>query len=296
MANRANFSGTGVAMVTPFKSDGSLDKKQLEVHTDQLIEHGVEYLVVLGTTAETPALSADERLEIIRITRSVNDGRVPMVVGAGGNNTAEVIQWIRKTGTSGIDAFLSVVPYYNKPSQAGMKEHFSAIAASSDIPLILYNVPGRTGANLQAGTTLELADELGEKIAAVKEASGDLAQIMAIIQQKPADFKVLSGDDAITLPLISLGAEGVISVIGNAFPRQFSNMVRDALAGDFSSAREKHYQLLPFYELAFREGNPCGVKAIMEAMGNGDSNLRLPLIPATAGLVSDIQEKLKQFG
>lgn len=295
MANRAKFSGTGVAMVTPFKSDGALDIQQLEIHTNQQIEHGVEFLVALGTTAETPTLSVDEKLDIIDAIRRVNNGRVPLVVGAGGNSTEGVINWIRKTGTRGIDAFLSVVPYYNKPSQAGIKEHFSAIAAASDIPLILYNVPGRTGTNMSANTTLELATELGDKVAAVKEASGDFSQIMEIIEQKPEGFQVLSGDDAITLPMISTGAEGVISVIGNAFPAQFSDMVRDALAGNFATAREKHYKLMPFYELAFREGNPCGVKAIMQELGYGDSNLRLPLIPATEALTRDIQHTLKSL-
>ncbi len=292
MANGVKYTGTGVAMVTPFKTDGTLDIQQLEIHTNQQIEHGVEFLVALGTTAETPTLSAYEKLEIIDVIRRVNNGRVPLVVGAGGNNTEDVINWIRKTGTREIDAFLSVVPYYNKPSQAGIKAHFSAIAAASDIPLILYNVPGRTGTNMSANTTLELAGELGDKVAAVKEASGDFAQIMEIIAHKPEGFQVLSGDDAITLPMISAGAEGVISVIGNAFPALFSGMVRDALSGDLEASREKHYKLMPFYELAFREGNPCGVKAIMQELGYGDANLRLPLIPATEALVSDIQHTL----
>ena len=292
MANGVKYTGTGVAMVTPFKTDGTLDIQQLEIHTNQQIEHGVEFLVALGTTAETPTLSAYEKLEIIDVIRRVNNGRVPLVVGAGGNNTEDVINWIRKTGTREIDAFLSVVPYYNKPSQAGIKAHFSAIAAASDIPLILYNVPGRTGTNMSANTTLELAGELGDKVAAVKEASGDFAQIMEIIAHKPEGFQVLSGDDAITLPMISTGAEGVISVIGNAFPALFSGMVRDALSGDLEASREKHYKLMPFYELAFREGNPCGVKAIMQELGYGDANLRLPLIPATEALVSDIQHTL----
>jgi len=215
--------------------------------------------------------------------------------GAGGNNTADVIEWIRTVGSAGIDAYLSVSPYYNKPSQQGLKEHFSAIAASSDLPLILYNVPGRTGSNIAAETTLELAHDFGDKVAAVKEASGDLAQIMKIMRDKPAGFQVVSGDDAIALPLISAGASGVISVIGNALPKIFSDMVREALSGDFAGAREKQYTLLSLYELIFREGNPCGVKALMEILGYGEANLRLPLITATESLVSDLKEAVKSI-
>jgi 4-hydroxy-tetrahydrodipicolinate synthase len=291
----ADFTGTGVAMITPFNNDGSLDAQQLEAHTDRLIDQGVEYLVVLGTTAETPTLSKEEKIEIISVVKRANSGRVPMVVGAGGNNTADVIEWIRTIGSDGIDAYLSVSPYYNKPSQQGIKEHFSAIAASSDLPLVLYNVPGRTGSNMTAETTLALAHEFGDKVAAVKEASGDFAQIMKIIRDKPEGFKVISGDDAITLPLIGAGASGVISVIGNALPGIFSGMVRDALAGDFEAARVKQYKLLPFYELIFREGNPCGVKALMEILGFGAANLRLPLITATEALVGDLETAVKSL-
>lgn len=295
MTNSAKFNGTGVAMITPFNNDGSLNDKQLEAHADRLIKNGVDYLVVLGTTAETPVLSKDEKLRIIEVAREVNHGRVPMVVGAGGNNTADVIEWIRTVGSDGIDAYLSVVPYYNKPSQEGMKAHFSAIAASSDLPLMLYNVPGRTGANMVADTTLDLAHSLGEKVVAVKEASGNLAQIMKVIQDKPEGFSVISGDDAITLPLIALGADGVVSVIGNALPELFSGMVRDALKGNLDAAREKHYRVLPLIELIFREGNPVGVKALMEVLGDGDSNLRLPLIPATETLVADLKRAVSQL-
>ncbi|MEX0982917.1 MAG: 4-hydroxy-tetrahydrodipicolinate synthase [Bacteroidales bacterium] len=293
MTNSAAFTGTGVAMITPFSSDGSVDIQQLEAHTERLIEQGIEYLVVLGTTAEVPTLKKEEKLNIVDVVKKVNNARVPVVVGAGGNNTADVIEWIRTVGSNGIDAYLSVSPYYNKPSQQGLKEHFSAIAASSDLPLILYNVPGRTGSNIAGETTLELAHELGDKVAAVKEASGDLAQIMKIIRDKPAGFQVVSGDDAIALPLISAGTSGVISVIGNALPKIFSDMVREALSGDFAAAREKHYKLLSLYELIFREGNPCGVKALMEILGYGEANLRLPLITATESLVSDLKEAVK---
>lgn len=293
MMNSATFTGTGVAMITPFTNDGSLDVQQLENHTLRLIEGGIEYLVVLGTTAETPTLSKEEKLKIIEVVKDVNSGRVPVVVGAGGNNTADVIEWIRTVGSNGISAYLSVTPYYNKPSQQGLKEHFSAIAASSDLPLILYNVPGRTGSNMNAETTLELAYDLGDKVAAVKEASGNFAQIMKIIRDKPDDFQVVSGDDAITLPMVAAGGAGVISVIGNALPAIFSDMVRLALSGDFIAAREQHYKLLPLFGLIFREGNPTGVKALMEVLGFGDANLRLPLITATEGLVNDLKKAVK---
>lgn len=284
-----------MAMITPFNSDGTLNTGRLEEHTERLIGQGVEYLVVLGTTAETPTLSKKEKLKIIEVVRSVNNGRVPVVVGAGGNNTEEVVNWIREIGTDGIDAYLSVVPYYNKPSQQGMKAHFSAIAASSELPLMLYNVPGRTGCNITARTTLELAHEQGEKIIAIKEASGDLAQVMQILKDRPEGFQVLSGDDAIALPIIALGGEGVVSVIGNAIPDLFSTMVREALAGEMKAAREKHYKVLPFIDMVFREGNPCGVKALMQVLGYGPANLRLPLIPATDALVQDLTAELNNL-
>lgn len=283
------FSGTGVAMITPFNSDGSLNINELESHTDRLISKGVEYLVALGTTAETPTISVQEKLKIVEITKKVNNGRVPLIVGAGGNNTAEVIEWMNTLGSNGIDAYLSVAPYYNKPSQRGLKEHFSAIAAGSDLPIMLYNVPGRTGSNISAATTLELAHEFEDKIIAIKEASGDLSQIMHIIRDKPQAFQLVSGDDAIAPAIISLGGEGVVSVIGNALPDLFSDMIRDCLAGDFSAAAKKHYKILPFIELIFKEGNPTGVKALMEVLGIGACNLRLPLVPASKSLFEELK-------
>lgn len=295
MRNSSDFKGTGVAMVTPFTKDGSLDIPALEKHTEFLINKGVDYLVVLGTTAETPVLSTEEKLKIIEVVRSINNSRVPMVVGAGGNNTSDVIQWIEKTGSNGIDAYLSVVPYYNKPSQTGIKEHFSAIAASSDLPLMLYNVPGRTGCNMTAQTVLELAHEQGEKMIAVKEASGDFGQIMTILKDKPEDFKLISGDDAVALPIICLGGAGIVSVIGNALPELLTGMISNALKGDLDKARETHYSMLPLIELIFREGNPTGVKALMEILGLGDNNLRLPLIPATSALKTALQSAAREL-
>ncbi len=289
MSTMSKFAGTGVAMVTPFTNNGEVDFPVLEKHTDELIKHGVNNLVVLGTTAETPTLSKKEKKEIIASVKTAAGDRVPIVVGAGGNNTADVIEWIREIGSEGIDAYLSVAPYYSKPSQMGMIQHFSAIAASSDLPLILYNVPGRTSSNIAAETVLQLAYDLGDKVAAVKEASGDLQQIMDIQQEKPEDFIIVSGDDSLTLPMMSLGCSGAISVIGNALPSLMSGMVKEALSGNFESARAMHYKLLPLMTAIFKEGNPTGVKALMEVLGYGQSNLRLPLITATSSLYDEIK-------
>lgn len=282
-------------MVTPFQNDGSIDFPRLEQHTDELIKHGVDNLVVLGTTAETPTLSKKEKLEIIQVVISAAGGRVPIIVGAGGNNTSEVISWVKEIGSRGIDAYLSVAPYYNKPSQTGIIQHFSAIAASSDLPLVLYNVPGRTGSNIASDTVLQLAHTLGEKVAAVKEASGNLQQIMEILADKPEDFLLVSGDDSLTLAMMSVGCSGVISVLGNALPAYMSGMVRSALSGKFSAAMEMHYKLFPFMTVIFKEGNPTGIKALMEVRGYGKSNLRLPLVTATSTLYEEIVQLNSQL-
>lgn len=285
----SKFEGTGVAMVTPFKNDGAIDFPVLEKHTDELIKHGIDHLIVLGTTAEPPTLSTEEKKEVVAAVKNSAGGRVPIVVGAGGNSTSDVIEWIREIGSEGIDAYLSVAPYYTKPSQMGMIQHFSAIASSSDLPLILYNVPGRTSSNIAADTVLQLAHDLGDKIAAVKEASGDLQQIMDIQNGKPEDFIIVSGDDSLTLPMMSLGCRGVISVIGNALPAMMTSMVKDALSGNFDAAQAMHYKLLPLMTAIFKEGNPTGIKALMEVRGYGQSNLRLPLITATSSLYDEIK-------
>ncbi len=290
MSAKRKFEGTGVAMVTPFKNDGEIDYSILEKHTDELIKHGIDYLVVLGTTAEPPTLSKDEKKEIINVVKKATSGRVPIIVGAGGNSTSDVITWIDEIGSSGIDAYLSVAPYYNKPSQMGMIQHFSAIAATSDLPVLLYNVPGRTSSNIEASTILQLATDLGDKLVGVKEASGNFQQIMDIQKNKPEDFLLISGDDAITLPMISLGCTGLVSVIGNALPSHISTMVNAALSGDYSLAREKHYKILPLITAIFKEGNPTGVKALMEIRGYGQNNLRLPLITATSALYDEIKQ------
>lgn len=277
-------------MITAFKQSGDIDFDQLILHTDRLISNGISYLVVLGTTAETPTLSAGEKAEVIRCVVDAGGGRVPIIVGAGGNDTRATVDSIKAMDLKGLDGLLSVAPYYNKPSQEGIYQHFSAIAAVAGLPVMLYNVPGRTSSNISAETTLRLAHDFPEKVIAVKEASGDFQQVMEIIGNKPGDFLVISGDDAISLPMIAAGGDGVVSVIANAYPAILSTMVAAALEGAFDKARELHYRLLPMMEAIFKEGNPTGVKAAMEIQGWIDNVLRLPLIPATESLYSYIRE------
>ncbi len=277
------FRGTGVALVTPFRSDKSIDFMALEKVINHVIEGGVEYIVVMGTTAESATLSAVEKNSIIKYVVEKNAGRVPVVLGAGGYDTMAIIENIKKADLAGIDAFLLVTPYYNKPNQQGLFEHFGAIAKSSPLPIIMYNVPGRTGINMTAETTLELAHNF-KNIIAVKEASGNIEQIMEIIEKKPSHFDVISGDDSITLPLISVGATGVISVAANALPKDFSTMVRLALSGKYSEARVLHYKLLEFSRLLFAEGSPTGVKCAMTKLEILENHLRLPLVPASKSL------------
>jgi len=270
--------GMGVALVTPFKKDYSVDYEALEKLVEFQIEGGVDYFVVLGTTGETPTLSDDEKREVIRTVLRVNNGRKPIVLGIGGNNTMGVVEQIRHTDFEGIDAILSVAPYYNKPSQAGIYQHYKAIAESTTMPIILYNVPGRTGVNIAAETTIKLSKDFSN-IVAIKEASGNFRQIDEIIKHKRQDFMVISGDDGITFPLISLGAVGVISVVGNAFPKEFGKMVRLALQGDLSGARDIHYRFVEMIEVLFADGNPAGVKSVLSYMGKIENILRLPLVP-----------------
>ena len=281
------FHGTGIALITPFKSDKSVDLEALGKVVDHVIKGGAEYLVVMGTTAENPTLSAPEKNSIIKFIVEKNAGRLPIVLGAGGADTQSAIDNLLKADLTGIDAILSVTPYYNKPNQSGLIEHFSAIAQTCPLPIILYNVPGRTGINMSAQTTLTLANKF-ENIIAIKEASGNVDQIMEIIEHKPSHFDVISGDDGLTLPLISVGAIGVISVVGNAFPQEFSNMVRLALQGKYSEAKEIHYKLLDFIRLIFAEGSPTGVKFAMAKLGLIENNLRLPLVPASPHLMEKI--------
>jgi 4-hydroxy-tetrahydrodipicolinate synthase len=283
-------------MVTPFNREGEVDHERLMRHTDKLISHGVNYLVVLGTTAETPTLSAEEKSLVVRHVAEANGGRVPVIVGAGGNNTRATVELVRSMDLTGVSGLLSVAPYYNKPSQEGMYQHFSAIAAVSEIPLMLYNVPGRTGSNISAGTILRLAHDHPGKIVAVKEASGDFNQVMAIIEGRPDEFLVVSGDDAIALPMIAAGGDGVVSVIANAYPALCSTMVAAALEGAYHKAREIHYRLLPMMRALFREGNPAGVKASMEIQGWIENVLRLPLVPVSDTLYAEIRELDRLLG
>lgn len=268
----------GVALVTPFKADKSIDWDTFAHLLDYQIDNGVDYLVVLGTTSENPTLEPSERAEIRQFVTAHVAGRVPLVLGCGGNNTSAVIRELLTTDLSAFSAILSVVPFYNKPSQEGIYAHYAAIAKSSPLPVILYNVPGRTGVNMTAETTLRLAADF-PNIVGIKEASGNMVQVDEIIKHKSPDFMVISGDDAVTFPLITLGAVGVISVIGNAFPREFSRMVRLALEGDYAAARTIHHRFNDLFGLLFVDGNPAGVKCVLNLMGLCENELRLPLVP-----------------
>ncbi len=289
------FSGTGVAIVTPFRKDRSIDFKSLEKLLEHIIKNGVDYIVALGTTGESATISKDEKQAVINYVIEVVDGRVPIVAGMGGNNTQELINCINDTDFKNIDAILSVAPYYNKPSQLGIYEHFKAIASACPVPVIIYNVPGRTSSNISAETAVRLAREV-KGIVAVKEASGNLAQIMNIIKNKPRSFQVISGDDALTLPIIAVGGAGVISVAANAYPREVSDMVNHALKSDMSKAGEIHYRLMEFVDALFEEGNPSGIKAALEILKICPGNVRLPLLQvgeAHYRKMSDIIKKLK---
>ena len=284
----------GVALITPFKSDESIDFDALARLVEYQIKNGTDYLVVLGTTAETPTLTEKEKEDVTRFVIQCAAKRIPIVLGVGGNNTKAVVETLKTTDFSGIDAILSVTPYYNKPSQEGIYQHYAAIAKASPLPIVLYNVPGRTGVNMLAETTLRLAKEFNN-ICAIKEASGNFSQIDDIIKNKPADFMVISGDDGITFPLITLGAVGVMSVIGNAFPSEFSRMVRLGLQGDYKSARLIHHHFNELIQLLFVEGNPAGVKSMLAVMGFIDNTLRLPLVPNTIKTYEKIRIVLNEL-
>ncbi|MBB3186703.1 4-hydroxy-tetrahydrodipicolinate synthase [Microbacter margulisiae] len=291
---KSTFTGMGVALITPFKNDESVDFDALQRLVEYQIKNGTDYLVVCGTTAETATLTDEEKEAVTRFVVSVNAGRLPIVLGIGGNNTRAVIDKIQHQNLEGIDAILSVTPYYNKPSQEGLYQHFRSIALASSLPIILYNVPGRTGVNMSATTTLRLANDY-KNIIAVKEASGIFSQIDDIIKNKPDNFVVISGDDGITFPLITLGAVGVISVIGNAFPYEFSRMVRLALNGQYDAAREIHHRFTELIALLFVDGNPAGVKSMLSVMGMIENKLRLPLVPTTITTFEKIRTVLNQL-
>ena len=302
-------------MITPFKSDGEVDYEALTRLVEYQIRNGVDFLCIMGTTAETPCLSADEKKILKKMLVERVAGRVPLLMGCGGNNTAAVVKDLKEGDWSGIDGILSVCPYYNKPSQEGLYQHFKAIAEASPVPVVLYNVPGRTGdrkstrlnsshvlynvpgrtgVNMSAETTLRLARDF-ENIVAVKEASGNMTQLEDVIKNKPRDFDVLSGDDGITYPLITMGAVGVISVIGNALPAEFSRMVRMALNGDYEHARIIHHKFSDLFKLLFVDGNPAGVKAMLHAMGMIENQLRLPLVPTRLTTMEKISSILKEL-
>ena len=283
------FRGTGVAIVTPFKNDSSIDFAAMGHIVNYLVEGGVNYIVAMGTTGEAPTLTRDEKQAILTYVTELVNNRVPVVAGIGGNNTQEIINCIRELDLTGIDGILSVAPYYNKPGQRGLFQHFKAIATCSPLPVIIYNVPGRTCSNISSETTLELAHEC-ENIIGIKEASGDMAQIMRIIKGKPENFLVISGDDMLTIPVIASGGSGVISVLANAWPAECSEMVNNALKNNFKQAREIHFKFLEVIELLFAEGNPSGIKAFMSIRNLCKNNLRLPLVPVSKNLMARIQK------
>lgn len=288
------FSGAGVALITPFNEDKSIDYSALERLIEDQISGGIDFMVVLGTTGETPALSEVEKKEIVRFVIEKNAGRLKIVVGMGSNNTLGLVQSIQNADFNGVDAVLSVTPWYNKPTQEGLFQHFKMVVEASMVPVILYNVPGRTGVNMDADTTLRLAN-LSEKVIAVKEASGDLGQFVKIISNAPAHFKLISGDDALTLPSIALGAIGVISVIANALPYKLSQLTYASLNGNMALAGQLHLQMAEMLKLIFKEGSPAGVKALMEMMGTTKNQLRLPLVPVSAATYSLIEAELKKI-
>ena len=275
---RNKFKGMGIALITPFTKTGAVDYEALRRLLDYQLTNGVDFLCILATTGETPCLTESEKHKIKDIVVEKVKGTIPILMGIGGNNTAAVVEYIKKADLSGIDGILSVCPYYNKPSQEGLYQHFKTIAEASELPVVLYNVPGRVGVNMAAETTLRLARDC-DNIVAIKEASGNFAQIDEIIKNKPQDFDVISGDDGITFPLITLGAAGVISVIGNALPKEFSRMVRLALQGDNVNACAIHHKFTELFHLLVVDGNPAGVKAMLHSMGLIHNELRLPLVP-----------------
>lgn len=287
------FKGSGVALVTPFNDDLSIDFGALRKLVNYQIDNGTDFLVVQGTTGESPTLSKEEKLEVLKCVQDENKGRLKIVFGIGGNNTVEVGAFLKNISNEGLDGILSVSPYYNKPTQKGIVEHYKYLASCTPLPIILYNVPGRTASNVSAVTTLELAKI--DNIVAMKEASGDFPQIMEIIQNKPEGFDVLSGDDAITMPMMAIGVAGVISVVANAYPKRFSEMVHAAGNNDMDTARAAHYDLLPVTHMLFEEGNPGGVKVALEKQGLMKPLMRLPLYPISQDLRTRIENETERI-
>ena len=288
------FKGLGIALLTPFLSDGSVDYKSLQRLVEYQIQNGADFFCILATTGETPCLTAEEKERIKNLVVELNKGRLPILMGCGGNNTAAVVEELKTADLSGIDGILSVCPYYNKPSQEGLYQHFKAIAKASPLPVVLYNVPGRTGINLKPETTVRLAKDC-ENIVAIKEASGSLEQVDEIIKNGPLGFDVISGDDALTFSMIASGAAGVISVIGNALPKEFSRMIRYEFRGEYEPARKIHHRFTELYSLLFVDGNPAGVKALLHEMGFIENELRLPLVPTRITTMQKMAAILKEL-
>lgn len=288
------FIGTGVALITPFKDDLSVDVEALRKLVRFQVDNGVDYLVVLGTTAESATLNADEKKLVIETVVSENNSRLPLVLGVGGNNTAGVAEELRSTDFSSFDAVLSVSPYYNKPSQEGIYQHFKVVAEASPVPVILYNVPGRTSSNMLPDTVKRLAEDF-KNIIGIKEAAGDIVQAMKLISMVPEGFLIISGDDMITLPMVLAGGHGVISVIGQGLPAEFPAMVKSGLSREVDKAFRLHYRIAPSIDLIFAEGNPSGIKTLLEKKGICKNNLRLPLVKATEGLTKQIHSFVDNF-
>ena len=289
------FHGLGIALITPFKEDGSIDYDALVSLVEYQLANGADFFCILATTGEAPCLTREEKDELTRVVKKVVNGRVPILKYCGGNNTAAVVDEIKTTDWQGIDGILSICPYYNKPSQEGLYQHFKAIAQDSPLPIVMYNVPGRVGVNMTAETTVRIASEF-DNVVAIKEASGNLEQVDEIIKNKPKHFEVISGDDALTFPMIASGAAGVISVIGNALPKEFSRMIRLEFNGEYDAARIIHHQFTELYKLLFVDGNPAGCKALLNDMGMIENVLRLPLVPTrieTKQKMNDILKKMR---
>lgn len=288
------FKGLGIALITPFNEDGSVDYDALIRLVDYQLNNGADFFCILATTGETPTLTAEEKLKIKNTVVDYVQGRVPILMGCGGYNTAAVVDELKNGDFRGIDGVLSICPYYNKPSQEGLYQHFKAISAATSLPIVLYNVPGRTGVNMKAETTVRLANDC-KNIVAIKEACGSLEQIDEIIKNKPRDFDVISGDDALTFPMVSCGAVGVISVIGNALPKEFSKMIRLQMRGEYDPARKIHHRFTDLFSLLFVDGNPAGVKAMLSEMGFIKNVLRLPLVPMRIKNMQRMSEILKEL-
>jgi 4-hydroxy-tetrahydrodipicolinate synthase len=288
------FKGLGIALITPFQEDGSVDYKSLMRLVEYQLNSGADFFCILATTGETPTLTADEKQKIKNLIVDLVGGRVPILMGCGGNNTAAIVHELQTGDFQGVDGILSVCPYYNKPSQEGLYQHFKTIATATKLPVVLYNVPGRTGVNMTAATSVRLAHDC-PNIVAIKEASGNLEQVDEIIKNGPRGFEVLSGDDALTFPMVSCGAVGAISVIGNALPREFSKMIRLQMRGEYDGARKIHHRFQDLFSLLFVDGNPAGVKAMLHEMGYIENILRLPLVPTRISTLQRMSEIMKEL-